>query len=126
MSAQKNKAAIKLVRVCAAAGNTKAATSAAFSFLRLGAGSAPVKMDLIELAAVPALTGKAIESVTIVITTPVAAMIITVGTTVNRSVPEPTDRDSRRIDPHGQVRMRLRRHAGTHTGNYQSCADCNE
>jgi hypothetical protein len=53
------------------------------------------------LAAVPTLTRKAIEPVTIVITTPVAAMLITIRTAIDRGVPEPTDdSNSRDIDPH--------------------------
>ena len=56
------------------------------------------------LPTVPTLTGKAVESVTIVITTPVAAMFITIRPTINRCVPPRTDyRNSRNIDAHGQI-----------------------
>jgi hypothetical protein len=80
----------------------------------------------LKLAAVPALTGKAIESVTIVITTPIAAVIITIRPAIDRCVPEPTDHgDGRNIDPHSQIRVCLCRNAGTNTCNYKRCAHCN-
>jgi hypothetical protein len=60
------------------------------------------------LAAVPTVTRKAIESVTIVITTPVAAMLITIRTAIDRCVPERTDHSySRNINPHSQIRVCL-------------------
>jgi hypothetical protein len=78
------------------------------------------------LPAVPTFTGKTIESVAIVVTTPVAAMFITIRTAIDRGVPEPTDHNnSRNIDPHSQIRVCLGRNAGTHTCNHKSRAHCN-
>jgi hypothetical protein len=77
------------------------------------------------LAAVPTLSGKTIESVAIVVTTPVAAMLITIRTAIDRGVPEPADHNSRNIDPHSQIRVCLCRNAGTHTCNHKSSAHCN-
>ena len=78
------------------------------------------------LATVPTVTGKTIESVTIVITRPVTAMFITIATAIDRCVPEPTDqRNSRNIDPHGQIGVCFCRNACTHTRNHKSSTNCN-
>jgi hypothetical protein len=78
------------------------------------------------LAPVPTLAGKAVESVTIVIASPVAAMFITIRTAINRRIPERTDhRDSRNIDTHSKIRVRLCRNARTHTRDHKSSAHCN-
>jgi hypothetical protein len=81
----------------------------------------------VALAAVPTLTRKTIESVTIIIATPVAPMLITIRTAIDRCAAERTDYSNcRDIDPYGEIRMRLSRNAGTHTCNYKRCAHCNE
>lgn len=78
------------------------------------------------LARVPTVTRKAIESVTIVITTPVATMFITIRTAIDRCVPEPTDHSNGgNIDPHSQIRVCLCRNADTHTCNRKSSTNCN-
>jgi hypothetical protein len=79
------------------------------------------------LTPVPTLTWKAIESVTIVITTPVAPVLITIWTAIDRCVPEPTDHgNSRNINPHSQIGVCLCRNAGPHTCNRKSGTDSNE
>jgi hypothetical protein len=77
-----------------------------------------------ELAPVPTFTWKAIESVTIVVTPPVAAMLITIRTAIDRRVPE-GHRNSRNIDPHSEIGMCLCRNAGTYPCKRKSSTDCN-
>jgi hypothetical protein len=80
----------------------------------------------LKLAPVPSLARKAIESVTIVITAPVSAMLITIRTAIDWCVPEATDHDGRNIDPHSQIRVCFCRNAGTHTCNRKCSACCYE
>jgi hypothetical protein len=56
------------------------------------------------LAAVPTFTRKAIESITIVVTTSVAAMLITIRTEIDRCVPV-AHSNGRNIDPDRQIEM---------------------
>jgi hypothetical protein len=76
------------------------------------------------LAAIPTLAGKTIESVTIVVTPPVAAMVIAIRTAIDRRVPD-GHRNGRNIDPHSEIGMCLCRNAGTYTRNRKSGTDCN-
>jgi hypothetical protein len=81
----------------------------------------PCRREGLKLTAVPTLAGKTIESVTIVITTPVAPMLIAIRTAIDRRVPELTyDSNSRNIDAHRQIRVCLCRNAGTHASNHKS------
>ena len=78
------------------------------------------------LAPVPTVAGKAIESVTIVVATPVAPMFIAIRTAIHRCMPERTyHSNSRNIDTHRQIGVCLCRNAGTHTSNRESSAHCN-
>src|ERR1700729_4172983 len=80
----------------------------------------------VALAAIPTLARKTIESVTVVVTTPVASMLITIRTAIDRCAAKRSDySDCRNIDPYGPIRMGLGRNAGTHTCNCESCAHCN-
>jgi hypothetical protein len=80
----------------------------------------------LKLPPVPTFTRKAIETVTIIVTAPIAAMLITVWTAIHRCVPEPTDHDGRSIDTNRKIGMSLSRNTGAHTRNCQSSAGCNE
>jgi hypothetical protein len=82
--------------------------------------------DYLALAAVPTFARKAIESVTVIIAPPIAAMLIAVGTAINRCRAEPTDHSNgRNIDSHSQIWVCFGGNTGAGTRNYQSSARCN-